>query len=402
VEERAKSAVQGTEGDKALKLESPLRPSLWRIRFSPNGKYVLAQDEGGVAIVDREEKKLLFRIDAPDAEEAQFSLDSERVVLHDSQLRVEQWSVAKQERISVKEVVLYEGCEQTLLSPDAKTIVCASLNVGTESVHVRIRMVDVESGQVLYDKPKFVELRSFLLLLDLANPSNLGNMLISPDGRYALFVAADHALAYDLERREPVQLGGKLKNLGAGRMAFQDANLLYLVGSPNSKGTEVAQTLSFPDGRVVKESAFRGQWVFSTTKGQRLLVGPLKDYAVGVWNPDDNKIVAVSRTNSIDAWGQVVAWESTKGNLALQELPQPQLTEVLLPLGSLPPPRLRSFQQTANIWRSRSAIALRSGIWIQASRRLWFVPSAAHGSMQATSCMGNFRNSWTRSQWKSN
>src|SRR6202011_701917 len=48
VEERAKTVAQGTDGDKALKLEAPLRATMWRIHFSPDGHYVLGQDEAGI------------------------------------------------------------------------------------------------------------------------------------------------------------------------------------------------------------------------------------------------------------------------------------------------------------------------------------------------------------------
>ena len=48
VEERIKDAATGTIDDKPVKLDPPLRPSPWRIRFSLDGKSVLVQDEGSI------------------------------------------------------------------------------------------------------------------------------------------------------------------------------------------------------------------------------------------------------------------------------------------------------------------------------------------------------------------
>jgi hypothetical protein len=94
IEERVKDQAEGVTGDRPLKLDPPLRPSLWRIRFSPDGRYILAQDESSITVVDKDAGKDLFRIDASDAQGAQFTPDSSSVVFHDDKLRVEQWSVA--------------------------------------------------------------------------------------------------------------------------------------------------------------------------------------------------------------------------------------------------------------------------------------------------------------------
>ena len=121
-----KEAAESATGDKPLTLDPPLRPSLWRVRFSLDGKYVLAQDDGSIAVFSTEAQKVLFRIDAPDVNAAWFTPDSSSVVFNDSNLRVERWKVATGQRTDVKEVVDYEGCTQTLLTPDGKTLVCVN------------------------------------------------------------------------------------------------------------------------------------------------------------------------------------------------------------------------------------------------------------------------------------
>jgi len=46
VDERVKEAAESATGDKPIHLDPPLRPSLWRVRFSPDGKYVLTHSRG--------------------------------------------------------------------------------------------------------------------------------------------------------------------------------------------------------------------------------------------------------------------------------------------------------------------------------------------------------------------
>jgi len=71
-----------------------LQPQPHYIEFSPDGKYMLVQDESSIAVATREPLANLFRVDALDAHAAQFSPDSRSLVFYDKELRVEKWDVA--------------------------------------------------------------------------------------------------------------------------------------------------------------------------------------------------------------------------------------------------------------------------------------------------------------------
>ena len=75
-------------------------------------------------MLTREPFKPVFRIDAPEAEEAQFTPDSLNVVFNTSDLRVEIWGVAEEKLSEAHEVVVRKTCLQSLLSPDGKTLAC--------------------------------------------------------------------------------------------------------------------------------------------------------------------------------------------------------------------------------------------------------------------------------------
>ncbi|HYH85066.1 MAG TPA: M48 family metalloprotease [Pyrinomonadaceae bacterium] len=109
-------------------LEPPLRGDITHLRFSPDGKYLLAQDDSGITVLAREPLAPLFRIDAPEARPAQFTADSQTVLFHTSSLRVESWSIAEGRQKSAREMYVREGCMQTELAPDGRTLACRETN----------------------------------------------------------------------------------------------------------------------------------------------------------------------------------------------------------------------------------------------------------------------------------
>ncbi|HKD59421.1 MAG TPA: M48 family metalloprotease [Terracidiphilus sp.] len=366
VEERIKTVAEGAAGDKPLKLDPPLRPSLWRVRFSPDGHYVLAQDEGSITVVDKEAAKVLFRIDAPEAQAAQFSTDSREILFHDSNLRIEHWSVPEGKRTIVKELVVYDGCRQTLLSRDGRTLVCTNIEFHEGVPRVRLRLIDVESGNAFYDKPSFFQMYNpsyfGVLLFALESLENdIGTMLLSPDGRYLLVVVEDQVLAYDLEQRQQISLGGKLKDLRQTRMAFLGPDQLFVVGEPKNKDLFHAQILSFPAGQMLKETEIGSQEIGSVTNGRLLTAGPLKGFAVGIFDPNQGKIIAAWKQPTIDLYGNTLAAETATGKLLIGDIGSKAAKSVDLPLGPLPEPRASAFSPDGKFLAL--SVRTRSQIW---------------------------------------
>jgi WD40 repeat protein len=355
VEERVKSVAEGVTGDRPLKLESPLRPALERIRFSPDGRYLLAQDEGGISVVDKEAGKTLFRIDAPDVEAAQFTLDSKNIVFHDKNLRVERWSMATGQRASVKELVVFDGCnQQSRLSPDGKTLVCVSLKAVNGAPSINLRLFDVESGKQFFEKPNYFELYdsggtyffsnplfiSAYQFLKIAGPMRLE---ISPNGKYLLAVKGNHVLAYDLELRQPVELKGKLKGLKQARMTFLGPDQLFVVGDVKDQFHYQAQILSFPDGRLLDKTQVANFQIEGATNGHYLIVHSDKDNLSQILDPVPEKYLVSSKHPSLDVWDQTVVAEDATGGLAVGQIGLPGEKQIALPLGPLPNPRAAVF-----------------------------------------------------------
>jgi len=106
----------------SVALTPPLRMDLERLRFSRDGKYVLAQDETSISVLSRDPFKQMFRFDADKALPADFSPDSQRIAFHTTGLHTEEWSVPEQKLLTAHEPVAKRECVQSKLSPDGRTL----------------------------------------------------------------------------------------------------------------------------------------------------------------------------------------------------------------------------------------------------------------------------------------
>lgn len=352
--ERVKDVAEGAAGDRPLQLDQPLRPSLSHIRFSPDGRYILAQDEGSITVVDKDSAKALLRIDAPDVEAAQFTPDSANVVFSDRKLRVEKWSVATGQRTSARELVVFGGCNQTLLTPDGKTLVCAKLNFQGNAPVLSLRLIDVDSGNPYYENQKFFEGSGFtrynylLIVLDASIANNLAKMIVSPDGRYLLVMAEQSVLAYDLKQRQQIKLGGKLKDLKQTRVSFLGPDQLYVVDQYKDKDVYKARIFSFPAGHVLSETKIGGEEIRAATKGQVLIVELQKDNAVGIFDPKQVKVLAAWKFSKIDVWDNQAAVEDATGGLTVMQIGAKGGKRIPLLLGPLPKPHAAAFSPDGN------------------------------------------------------
>lgn len=368
VEERVKYAAESATGDKPLTLDPPLRPSLWRVRFSLDGKYVLTQDDGSIAIFSTEAQKVLFRIDAPDVNAAWFTPDSSSVVFDDSNLRVERWSVATGQRMDVKEVVDYQGCTQSLLTPDGKTLVCVNAVVEESSPRVGVKLIDVDTGKPYFEKPKFLDMNSFSnysqllqVVYEALSGNDVASIRVDPGSHFLLVTAEGHELAFDLGQRQPITLGGKLRDVGDMQATFIGSDRMYVVENSLSKGFYKAYIVSFPDGKVEGDSQIGDIGMRGATKGSLMLVGPLKDYATGIFDPSQSKVLFAFKLPTVDVWDRKVASEDSVGGLFLGQLDSTDSMTIPLPVGPLPMPSAGAF--TADGKYLVISLKNRSAVW---------------------------------------
>lgn len=341
-------------------LNDPLRGDIEQFRFSPDGKYLLAQDEGGIYVMTREPFKLVFRIDAADAQTAQFSPDSRQIVFFSAGLRVETWDIDRQEQIGVTDVPAIGGCRQTELSPDAKYLACFSNRLD-------LALYNVATGESIFKKEKFFDFDSgfsgyggFFKLLYFLTHQEVVTLRFSPDGRY--FAASSRTkeeVIMDLATLKKINISGALNTAMAYSFAFAGPDRIVGVDSSDPQKSPIVE---FPSGKVLDRVSLGGSSVFAATNPKYILLRPLKENPVGVFDLRQKKLVHANRMSATDVWGDVWVSERLNGEIGLYKMEELTTSNKLqLPLGKLGV--LRTVTASPDLkWLAMSS-RTRGGVW---------------------------------------
>ncbi len=353
-----------------LELTPPLRSDITHIKFSPDGKHLLVQDESSINVMTREPFEPVFRIEAPDANHAHFTPDSQNIVFNTSNLRVEKWSVPEKKMTEVKEIVVNKGCLQTKLAPDGRFIACVTPKFD-------LRLIEVSSGKVLFEKKEFFVPNYYEFVAMIGEVAilrmdgiDLGlallNMGFSPSGRY--FAAGyyerrsgggETSLVLELPGFTKMSLPDPVKSAIANGFTFMSDDRLVGI---NRLNTEKSPLMSFPDGKVLGEYELWRKNMVPAAHGDYLIIRPVKDYACGVMDLKKKTIVKVNEKSALDIYDDVVVVEMRNGEVGLYKMQGNKL----LATAELPPSSL-SRLIAAEISPNTDYVVLssrsRGGIW---------------------------------------
>ena len=339
------------------KLALPLRPDLNNLKFSPDGKYVLAQDEGGIQVLTREPFAVIFFIDAADAEKAFFSPDSHSVIFYTPSLRIEIWDIASRHRTTLHEMTLNQGCYQTQLSPDGAYLACLRDDFA-------LVLIDVATGQAIAQKNNFVVIYSDWIFYMMAVLSerhvNFAQMGFSPDGHYFLAGSSTGDFAYDLQQKRLVSLPGSIRSLLRFSFAFLGPDRIVGI---NLNAPRKSPVLRFPSGESLLELPLSNAvHVGSPAHGDSVMLWPLREKPLGIMELKDPEQIAVSfERDAGDIYDNWVTSERKDGLLSLVDLAQKkEVATVQLgqsPLGKLTAASVSSgLQWLAVSSRTRGAV----------------------------------------------
>ncbi len=305
-------------------LDPPLQDDIGHLKFSPDGRYALAQDDASIHVLSREPFAHLFRIDAQEAEPAQFTPDSREVVYHTTGLRIERWSIEEEQRTAVHEIVFQRRCMQSELSPDGMSLACLSSKF-------ELILLDVAAGTPFFEKKDFLPGISFLLLLlqiivaaedsDSGINLRLVEMHFSPDAKYFAASSDLATVALDLKARAPISLPGSIKKVLGRRFAFLGPD--RIVGLNPDKPEESA-VLHFPSGQLVRKLKLGRQELKAATRGEYVLLLPIDKYAVGVMDLNTGKIFMANKKAAFDAFDQLYLSEQRTGEIGLYAVGSPE------------------------------------------------------------------------------
>ncbi len=317
-----------------------LRGDILHFQFSPDGKHIIAQDSSGISVLKREPFSFVFRINIGDAKPANFSPDSQSIVIQTYALRVEKWDIAKQKATIAREVFVRGNCWKTALSLDARRLVCYS---GARNLDI----YDVATNERIFRKksfftPDIVNYYSWVVDVNENETKEIEDMQMefSPNGKYLLvgkikrfrndgkkdpnyfqrFSVGNNQVpyfAYDLEKDEEIKLSRKIQQLMKVPFAFYSDDSIIAQARNNPQNSGI---FSFPKGKRRKKFVMRANDFSRPYKNELILVRPTTTNPVGVYDMKSNKFIASNKTAALDMYGNYLISESREGYIGLFQL----------------------------------------------------------------------------------
>jgi WD40 repeat protein len=289
----------------AREITNPLKNEVRRAYFSPDGQYLLAQDDAGVTVLGRENLSILFHVDQASIQKVHFTPDSRSIVFQTDSLRVEQWDIASRKMRSASEVFDRKGCVQTELSPDGTLLGCLDSEFG-------LSLLDVRTGAVIFEHENFYTpsfwFYTALIWYPYSNflgpgwPEKSGpvQMQFSPSGRY--FVAGGGSsttkpLAFDVMAKQLISLNENLRRSLEDNFTFVGEAKIVSLGGTEGSGRSV----SFPDGVLIEKTELPGSHVFPATKGEWVILPSVTDNRI-IRTAIDSTKVTVTRRSPTTTW----------------------------------------------------------------------------------------------------
>lgn len=312
---------------------------LRQLRFSPDGRYVLAQDYSTVTVLTVRPLAAAFQIPAENASVADFTPDSRQITfLSSASASVERWSVDDHMRVASTSVALPK-CGTIKLSPNGLYLACDQID-GT------FRLLEVSSGVTLFENKHFGrDVLEYELAdedptvpkEDVSYDGKLGHALISfsPDGGFLIAVPERaygvEGLSWNLQQKRKVFLKGALRRLfwradvnvyfSAPPFTFvaPDRAVISWPKAWNPKNTTVTATLaSFPSGRTLLKPKIPPGPLFRAADPGFVIVRPCRQSPACAVELSSGQVI-VSDTPALDILGQYYVAERPNGDLGLYE-----------------------------------------------------------------------------------
>jgi len=367
-----KENLVGTVSKKPL--EPPLRTDIKNLKFSPDGEYSLAQDDASIFVLANDPLEFLFRIDAAEAHQAQFSPDSKRILFLTQGLRVEEWNIDDEERTGVHELALPDGCLSSRLSHDGKLLACVNR-------HLDLSLIDVQSGAAVFTEKAYFEPKNYgtngdmlrLLVYEWTEISYAQwiRMAFSPDDRYFAATGANMAIAINLLDHAKIPLRGELSRMLTANFAFLGPDRILVQNMFDPKNSAV---IEFTTGKVVERIPISPrQSIEAPTRGNFVILRPVKDAQVGLLDlATQNFVIGSTKSPVMDVYDKEVLMQKTSGEVGLFDfVSHEHKGEVELPMSSLE--SLRAWAVSPDLrWLAVSGTS-RGAVWdLSASKRLYY------------------------------
>jgi hypothetical protein len=316
-------------------LYPPLRSTVREVRFSPDGSFLLVQDESGIFVLSRDPLRMEGFIGLRDALPARFSANSKTLVVASKGLEINRWGLPDLVKLDEKLLAVPDGCLSAQLSLDGEIAACAD----PDSILHLFRTSDGEkifttrfgaenSFPMLYLSPRgfgspFAEPVG-LYFTNSMRPwegrANFGQLVFAPDGRYLL--AEDfrsEQLAVDIAERKKIGVPDAARLRNGRALSFVAPDQLAVVDAEKSSDSKL---ISFPAGKAIDQLPITGLRVEATSDAGFLFVtqpAPAKSILLDL---NARKTIEVQSTSIYDLHEGILANVSEAGELQLTHINQ--------------------------------------------------------------------------------
>ena len=361
------SDIPGLEA--SIQLTPPLRSDFRRLRFSPDGSFILALDDYGISVLTHQPLAFSFRIDVPDIKSANFDPTSKFIVLETRTRRIEKWSLESKSRSERREVFSSKTCVSELLATDGRTLACLLPNrdlsvqdvaTGDEitvfkGLGISYTLTVVNSSRPSLEPVNPVPRQQ--VLTGLPNSSSV-HLAMSPDSHYLLALGTEPVL-FDLTSREKVALPKSARKFLTGSLVFLSPNRVLAFNAAHPLESNI---LSVPAFEPVSKMEMLPASYEPASKGDYVMLRPFRDYAVAVIDLNEHKVIKGSKAGAFDIYGDEFLTERVSGEVGLFALKSGELHgTVTLPAGAFGRQRAISISDDAK-WLAVSN-ASRGAIW---------------------------------------
>jgi hypothetical protein len=347
-------------------LNPPLLSRVRQLRFSPNGAYILLQDETSTYVIRTNPLGVIFGVLSGQALPMRFSADSKSIVSATPEMEVSRYDARDGKKVDSRILGGGDECFAATLSVDGELFACLSgrselqvfrTRTGERVFGERLGQQYAEFGFVVpyqtglaRPEPFGYYLAGAPLARDLMATTRM--LAFSPDGRYL----AGRGLYENTVTLVDLQLRKQINIAKSMRKALDDSSLLFtapdrVVVTDPTKETET-MLLSFPSGATIQNLGALGT-ITATSNPRYVYDLPAGAHQASLIDLETGKPFATMDGRVGDVWGSEILSYTDDGMLTFGEIGERKpAIEAKVPLSPLP------LLRTVAVSPDLSAIAL--------------------------------------------
>jgi hypothetical protein len=326
------------------------------MRFSPDGRYLLAEDSAGVFVFSVEPLKFVTYIEAPKIYHASFTPDSQALRIVARDFRVATRNVEHLDQLDLKTLPIKDGCLSIAVSSNGARLACFQFDF-------TLRVFDLSTGEEIYKaspEKEFLNNTRAILPLDTnsiyagpigyimvdsweplaAHGIRIVPLLFSPDGQ-ELIVGSFHGggSRINLQTQKKVNLPGVIKER-LHSLTWLDGD--RLLGLEKDK-PRTPRIFSLENGATLSTLPFTADSFQACSNARYLLIHDIGTSGERIFDLEEKHLLDIPENIGVDVFGSVMALLIEDGELYLYHVgDQLPYRMAHLPLGSLPELRVAS------------------------------------------------------------